>query len=353
MMRRNVKAVGFALGALLAGSLLLCGCNGTTSPSQSGGTGESADSEGGRTEQNASGEPEGTSGEGSMQTAGDLTNNQTAPEEIVETLTEDISVKFTTYDQNLAWEEKVDGTITLNGDSIASQGAGISVDGTTVTIISKGTYEISGKLDDGQIIVDVPDADNVRLVMNGVEMSCSSSCPVYVMSGNKVVLLMAEGTVNTFTDSPAYTKVYEDGSLPNACIYSRVDMVINGSGTLKVNGNYNNGIGCKNDLKILGTTIEANGFKNGIKGNDSIVITDHAVITVDAGNDGVKSDQEGRLDKGFIYIKSGSLAVKAGDDALQAYNAMVILEGVSISYDCGGKEINCDGYMDVAESVLP
>lgn len=271
--------------------------------------------------------------------------------EIIDTLNDSISVKFTSYEQNVAWEEKADATITLEGDTASADGRGVSIDGTTITITQKGTYVFSGVLNDGQILVEVPDTDKVRLVMNGVDITCTQSAPLYVRSADKAVLLMAEGTTNTFTDGAAYTITYDDGTMPNACIYSRCDLVINGSGKLVVNASYNNGIGSKDDIKILGATVEVSAFKNGIKGTDSVTIAD-AEITIQADNDGIKSDQEGKADKGFIYIKSGTISINAGDDALQAFTLLVIRENASVTAVYGGKEINCDGTLDVAEGSL-
>ena len=64
------------------------------------------------------------------------------------------------------WEEdfsKVsnEASITLNGDSIDLNGSGAKVDGSKITINSAGIYTITGKLNDGQIIVNAGDNDKV------------------------------------------------------------------------------------------------------------------------------------------------------------------------------------------------
>ena len=51
-----------------------------------------------------------------------------------------------------------------------------------------------------------------------------------MLSADKVSLTLAPDTVNTFTDGKAYTAAFE--KQPNACICSRDDLVINGTGTL-------------------------------------------------------------------------------------------------------------------------
>ena len=46
-------------------------------------------------------------------------------------------------------------SVKLNGSAITTSGTGITVKGSTATISASGTYEISGKLIDGSIVVNV------------------------------------------------------------------------------------------------------------------------------------------------------------------------------------------------------
>ena len=53
-------------------------------------------------------------------------------------------------------------TIRLEGDRISISGQGASVEGASVTITSAGEYQISGTLNDGQILVDTKDEETVK-----------------------------------------------------------------------------------------------------------------------------------------------------------------------------------------------
>jgi len=75
--------------------------------------------------------------------------------------------------------------ITLNGNSISVNGKGATVSGKIVTIESAGTYSISGSLSDGQIIVDTEDEDAVKLVLNGVNINCSTSAPINIAKSQR------------------------------------------------------------------------------------------------------------------------------------------------------------------------
>ena len=62
-------------------------------------------------------------------------------------------VSFDSEDADTDWSEDA-RNIALNGGSIAYDGTGAAVDGSTITITEAGTYLVSGSLDDGAVIVD-------------------------------------------------------------------------------------------------------------------------------------------------------------------------------------------------------
>ena len=171
--------------------------------------------------------------------------------------------------------------ITFNGDSISVSGSNATVDGTTVTLTSARTYSLSGTLNDGQVIVDTDDEEDVVIILNGVNITCSDSAPIYVVNATDTVITLADNTENYITDGDTYT--YEAGvDEPDAAIYSNDDLVINGSGSLTVDANYNDGITSTDDLDIDSGTIKVTAVNHGIRGKDSVVILD-GTITVEAG----------------------------------------------------------------------
>jgi len=228
-------------------------------------------------------------------------------------------------------------SIQLNGNTAIVDGSGVMVDGSRVTISAAGTYQISGTLNDGQIIVDTTDAENVTLILAGVDITSLSSAPIYVANAEKVIITLAEGSENIVTDGYSYLALDESGE-PNAAIFSKDDLTINGEGTLTVNANYNNGIASKDDLKITGGTIIVNAVNDGLKGKDSVAIRD-GVITVNAGADGIQSTNEEDAEKGYIAIEGGTLNVTAALDGVQAATTLSITGG-EITIISGGGSVN-------------
>jgi hypothetical protein len=228
--------------------------------------------------------------------------------------------------------------ITLKGNSIAFKGTGAKVEGSKITITSDGIYNISGTLDDGQIIVNTWGKETVKLVLNGANISCSTSAPINVVNAGKVVITLGKGSTNSITDGDVY--VFEDTTSdePNAAIFSKADLTINGGGSLTVNANFNNGITSKDDLKIISGNITVNAVNDGLRGRDSIVVRDGA-ITIKGDGDGMQSNNDTDPEKGLILIEDGTFAITAGLDGIQAETSLTI-SGGNIAISSGGGSPN-------------
>lgn len=244
----------------------------------------------------------------------------------------DIDVDFSDFDLDDSWDESTASKIKLNGDSISFSGEGATVSESTITINSGGTYAISGTLDDGQIIVDT--TEKVQLVLNGAEINCSDSSSIYVKSADKTVITLAKGTSNSVTDGSSYVYDDEANEEPNAAIFSKDDLTFNGSGSLTVNANFNNGITGKDDLKIVNGTISVTAVNNGITGKDSLLVKD-GDITVNAGGDGIRTNNDTESQQGYIYIGAGTFNIVSGEDGIQADTCMLIADG-DINIQSGG-----------------
>ncbi|HNT78216.1 MAG TPA: carbohydrate-binding domain-containing protein, partial [Anaerolineae bacterium] len=202
-------------------------------------------------------------------------------------------------------------TIQLNGDAIAFTGSGVAVDGSRATITAGGTYRISGVLDNGQIIVNTGDKEKVTLILDGATLTCADNAPIYVVQADKVVITLADGSTNVVSDGATYNAEAVAADEPDAAIFSKADLTLNGGGALVVNATYNHGIVSKDDLKITGGTITVNAVVDGVKGRDSVAIKDGA-LTIHAGGDGVQANNDEDAEKGVIAIEGGVLVITAG-----------------------------------------
>lgn len=248
------------------------------------------------------------------------------------------TVKWSSDDMDSVWSTAGATLVTLEGDSIRVSGSGAEVDGTTVTFMAAGTYVISGGLDDGQLRVDSPQKGAVKLVLNGVDIRCSTGPAVYVLEASKVVLTLADGSDNRVEDGVSYVHDEPETDEPGAAIFSHDDLTINGSGSLVVLANYKHGIQCKDDLKIAAGIISVTAVNDGLKGRDSIGIRD-GVISVQAGGDGIQSNNDVEPSKGYVVIQGGTLDIIAGEDGIQAESELSI-SGGTITVTSGGGSSN-------------
>ncbi|XEC96095.1 carbohydrate-binding domain-containing protein [Paenibacillus tarimensis] len=275
-------------------------------------------------------------------------SGQTAEEDPIEatgtnantetTETTETTVTYKENDYYTDWNTENPVFIELTGSGASINGTGAEANDGSVVITAEGTYVLSGKLTDGQIVVDVQKDEKVRLVLNGVELHNSDNAAIYINESDKTVISLQEGTDNTISDGDAY--VYEDATAdePNAAVFSNGDLTINGTGKLTVLGNYNNGITSKDDLKITGGTIDIQSADDGLMGRDLVAVQD-GEITIEAGGDGIKSTNDTDASKGLIAIEGGTFNINAGSDGIQAASTLVI-DGGTYTIVSGGGSVN-------------
>lgn len=223
--------------------------------------------------------------------------------------------------------------IILNGTYITVIGSGVNVEGTRATIIAGGTYNVTGSLIDGQLVVSAP-GGLVRLVLKGVEIANSSNAPLFVLSAAQTEIVLAAQTANVLYD--AHTYVYEDPEQdePNACLFSKDSLTISGTGSLTVYGNYNDAIASKDELVIAGGTIHAIAVDDGIRGKDYLLIQD-GDITVTAGGDGLKSDNSADPALGYVAVENGFVYITSGGDGIAAETSVFVTAG-DVTVTAGG-----------------
>lgn len=241
-------------------------------------------------------------------------------------------------DLNESWSEGKATIIKCNGESSEISGNGIQADGKVLKITQAGTYVFSGNMSDGQIQVEADKDDVVHIVLGGLTASSSSSSVIYGIQSKKIVITLAKGQENILSDASSY--VYENASEdePNACIFSKDDVSINGEGILNIHGNYEDGIRSKDDLKIINGTLNIDAQQHGLKGKDSVTIKD-GDLTITAGGDGIKSNNDTDADKGYILLDGGTYRITAAQDGIQAETVLQINDG-SGSITSGGGSAN-------------
>lgn len=265
----------------------------------------------------------------------DKNNNQTSGMTSISTDVEEVVIptNVDTIGDNYNFTTNGETTILLSGTSATVNGSGVSVsttsNGTTIEITSAGTYHVTGSLEDGQIVVNAP-KEKVKIILDNASIISQSSSAIYVYKSEYTIIELASGTTNTLTDAFSYdyalTYSSEEDVEPNATLYSKSDLIIDGLGTLNVNANHSNGIISKDNLKIVDAVINITAENNGINGKDSAMIQ-NAIVTINAKGDGIRSTNDTDETLGFIQMENSTVNITAGEDGIQAETNVTISGG--------------------------
>ena len=198
---------------------------------------------------------------------------------------------------------------------------GLTVNGNAVTINAGGQYIISGSLEDGQVIIDAADNDEVHLILDNADISNSSVPVIYAKKAGKILITLAKGSKNKLNVSGKFAD--SDAGKTNAVIFSQTDLTLNGTGELNIESKYGSGIVSKKDLRVTGGSFTVSASKHALKGCDNVSIAD-GKFTLPAGKDGIHSENEENAESGNIYIKNGEFTINTASEALDAINDITI-----------------------------
>ncbi|WP_314658674.1 carbohydrate-binding domain-containing protein [Rothia dentocariosa] len=320
----NKKILTSATSVTLLAALALTGCSTTSNALASGTT--AADSSVGTTATTSSATATNTAASSSS-----FSINVKSGEKL------DVDTHYS--EQDLSWDASSETAIDLSNPTATD---GVTVEDGTLTITKAGTYKLSGEYQ-GQIKVETADSDAVRLVLDNANITNSSGAALNVVNADEVILYSASGTTNTISDGADYTATGEDD--PDAVVYSKADMTIAGEGTLKVNGNHEDGIHTSDGLVIASGTLEVNAANTGIKGKDYVDILG-GTINVTAQQDGIKSTNDTDEGQGWTRLSNGTVTVNAGDDGFKA-SRVVEISGGSLTVEQSDEGIEAQ-YINVS-----
>ncbi len=242
----------------------------------------------------------------------------------------------------------------FSDDGIAvteGEATGYKISGTALTINAAGTYVLSGACADGSVKVK-KGTTGVTLVLNGLELTSAATAPITCNKSTGVTLVIADGSVNTLTDS----KQNNDDNYPdNADAENAVlkckdgsQVTICGGGTLNINANGKNGVksGATTDgegeawLLIREATLNIQAPVNDAINAEQLLTVESGTLNIAAADDGVHCDYvlnigtadgggptititdcgEG-LEGATLNVYSGNITIHSEDDCLNAANS--------------------------------
>ena len=243
---------------------------------------------------------------------------------------------FSDRDLSGAYDPEQCAVIELNGDTAVCTSNAVTISGSTVTICDEGSYLIRGELRDGMVIVDAGEDDKPQLILQNVDIHSTSSAPIYVRQADKVFITVEQNTENSLSCGEGYSAIDENNI--DGVIFSKADLCLNGTGSLTLASPAGHGIVTKDELTLAGGIgLDISCAGQGLSANDNICI-ENAKLSINAGKDGMKAENDENSTLGYIYILNGSYDITCAGDGISAGAALSIAGGSYHILAGGGSE---------------
>ena len=254
-----------------------------------------------------------------------------------------INVEYKTKDLEYAFDMSDITKIFFSDDEVTVSGKKEvrtnDIDGRkTVTITQKGKYLISGTCSNGQIIVNADKDKDVRLLLNGLDLTCPDSACINERQCDKLLVTLVGGTENYLNGTQDFVYEDEEKKNPDACIFAKDDLVINGNGTLNIKTKSAEGIHSTDSVKMISGTINIESGDRAIRGKKFVVIK-NADINIKTESDAIRTTIDDDSELGYIVIEGGNIKIETDSEGIQATGHIQITGG-EIDINADGKKAN-------------
>ena len=188
-----------------------------------------------------------------------------------------------------------------------------------LVIQSGGEYVLSGSTHK-TIQVDAHD-EIVHLFLENLTVETAEGPAIGVTSAGKVIITLVEGSSNALFDAAYYDDEDVVGAIATEC-----DLTINGTGSLYACGYSKDAIYSKDVIKILGGTFQLRSKRNGIRGNDGLVLQP-TYLGIESEKNGCQTVNADKEDKGVIHVLGGEISIIAGEYGMSAASDLYVQDG--------------------------
>ena len=200
-------------------------------------------------------------------------------------------------------------------DAGVEAGAGVEVDGDSISIVESGSYRLTGTMTEGHIAVE---ADGVELIWDGAQIACSTAAPLSAHGDLALTLTENGGTL-----SDARPDWYLDGG--GAAIAAGGIVRVSGAGALNVTAQAGDG------LRAAGLRLEG-GALNVAAGGNGVHLEAEAGETafeLSGGQLAVEANGIGVYAGGDAALRGGDLRLTSGADGLYVEGALTVSGGAA------------------------
>ena len=233
------------------------------------------------------------------------------------------------------------GNTTETVNPLEGNGVIITVEGQHIVIYSTLSdkdvnYILSGNTNNGS--VKIYSTRKFTLILNGVNIQNPAGPAINIQSGKSATIILQENTTNSLVDGTTYTTTGSEDM--KGTLFSEGQLIIDGKGSLLINGNFKHAI-CSDDYIEMrnGTIVINNAASDGIHTNDYFDMT-AGTLTITAVKDGIDCE------KGTLSIIGGNINITSTGQAGKGLKSTgnMTLSGGNINISTTG-----NAYYDTSE----
>ena len=250
------------------------------------------------------------------------TNNSQTSNSSVTSSTDESSSSSSSVDTSSLTKDSLFTTRDLTQEADLTGATNYTVEsGKDINITKEGVYVISGTSKGSTIYVEATDEEKVEIVLQSLNITNEDFPCIYVKSGDKVFVTTSKDSSLSVTGT-----FKSDGDVnTDGVIFSKSDLVLKGTAKLTISSS-DNGVVCKDDLKVTGGTYDIKATSKCLDANDSIRIAD-GTFTLNAGTDALHAENTDDDSLGYVYICGGTLNITASDDGIHGTSIVQIDDG--------------------------
>lgn len=179
------------------------------------------------------------------------------------------------------------------------------------------TYILSGTATDGNFKLN--GSYKATIALAGVDITNASGAALDIQNGKRIVLDVAEGTVNSLTDNA--------GGTQKGCITCKGHLEFKGKGTLNVAGHTGHGVHVKEYVEFKEVTLNVtSAVKDGLNCNQYLTIESGRIEVSGTGDDGIQVSFKDDVDRqpedtGTATVTGGEIRINVSGEASKGLKA--------------------------------
>lgn len=210
----------------------------------------------------------------------------------------------------------------------------------SLDIVQSGTYHLTGQLENGSITINAG-VNEIRLILDNVTIHNPTGPAIICYNAeNLVIELVGE---NNLSDGENYSSEYDQDV--RGVIYSKAELAFGGTGSLILNGNYQDGIVGKDDVKFNSGYYKLTAKSDTVVGKDSVYIVD-GKFDLYSINNSIKTTNTRDYGKGFILIENGDINIASSGQGLKATNS-IFIHGGYLYIDAYDDALHTDNHLGI------